>query len=1151
MRRLCTRPAAAVLAALLAAPALAGDQPHAGMLRHPDVSETHVAFSYGNDLWLVPRQGGTAVLLASPPGQEANPRFSPDGRTIAFMGNYDGNTDLYTLPVEGGTPHRVTYHPGSEVLTDWTPDGRLMFFTNAREGLSRQVKLYATDAAGGLPQRLPVPYGANGAVSPDGEWLAYTPHSRDNRTWKRYRGGQATDIWLFHLTRHESKRITDWEGTDTQPMWHGSTIYYLCDDGPSHRLNLWTYDVPTGERRQVTHYADMDVRSPSIGPGAIVFQQGTGLHLFDLTNGETRRIEVQVPGARPDIRPRRMNAAGQVQSWGISSTGKRAVFAARGDVWTVPASEGSPRNLTRTSGVAERDPAWSPDGQWIAYFSDAGGEYELYTAQSDGRGEPRQLTQGGATFLYSPAWSPDSKRIAFTDKSGALHLHTLEGGETRRIDTHPWADRMRVSWSHDSSWIAWARPQESQISAIWLYDVEAGALHQVTHGMFEDTWPAFDRKGEYLYYASGREFSGPKYEDVGTTFIYSETEVIMAVPLRKDVKSPLAPESDEETWGDAKKDDEKAGDADGPRKGGRNGKGRRSRKGGAAPDDEGDDDDPEEPDAAPAEGADPKGEAEAESSEEEPAEEKKPEEKKRLVIDLEDFERRGVRLPVPRGTFSHLAVAKSGALLYSRGAGRGRGARGSGAIAMIDTSADSPKEQTVLDGAGAFELSADGAKLIAARRGEYAVLDPKPNQGFKALDLSGLQTVVDPRAEWRQMFLEAWRIHRDFFYDPHMHGVDWAAVREQYAPMIEDCVSREDVSQVIREMISELNVGHAYYWGGDGEDAPRVPVGMLGADLEVDEGAYRIARIVEAGPWDDDGRGPLSQPGLDVKVGDHVLEVNGVPMTTDREPWAALQGLANRVVTLTVSERPVVDDTARRVVVKLLGDESGIRYRAWVEANRRRVEERTGGRVGYVHVPDTGVNGQNELFRQFVGQTRKAALIVDERWNGGGQIPTRFIELLDRPVTNYWARRDGNDWTWPADAHHGPKCMLINGLAGSGGDAFPAYFRRAGLGKLIGTRTWGGLVGISGNPGLIDGGYTSVPTFAYYETDGTWGIEGHGVDPDIEVIDDPALMVDGGDPQLDRAIDLMLEEIERRPYSPPARPPYPDRSGMGIRAEDR
>jgi tricorn protease len=530
-----------------------------------------------------------------------------------------------------------------------------------------------------------------------------------------------------------------------------------------------------------------------------------------------------------------------------------------------------------------------------------------------------------------------------------------------------------------------------------------------------------------------------------------------------------------------------------------------------------------------------------------------------VVIELAGFERRAIPLPVDKGSFTHLAVNREGQLLYVRRALRGSDSKSALKILdVLDSEKDDQdekkrEEKTVLADVGAFIMSADGRKIMAAKGGDFTIVTAAAEQKFeKPLKLGGMTTTIDPREEWRQLFRESWRIQRDFFYDPNMHGVDWPKMQEHYAQMIEDCASREDVTFVIGELISELNVGHAYARsGGDLEETPNVSVGMLGVDFELHDGAYRIARICEGAPWDVDARGPLSEPGVEVKEGDYVLAVNSVPVDTKRDPWAAFLGLAGEVVTLTVSEKPQLDDAARDVVVKLLDGEGNLRYRAFIERNRSHVAKKTDGRVGYIYVPNTGINGQNDLFRQFYGQLHTQALIIDERWNGGGQIPTRFIELLNRPVTNYWAVRNGRDWQWPPDSHQGPKCMLINGLAGSGGDCFPYYFRQRNIGKLIGLRTWGGLVGISGNPTLIDGGRITAPTFAFYELDGTWGVEGHGVDPDIEVVDDPALMVNGDDPQLDAAIKHLLEELDRNPFEPPARPKYPDRSGMGLSESDK
>lgn len=1111
-------------------------RPHAGMMRFPDVSATHIVFCYGGDLWLAPRAGGIATPLASPPGAELLPKFSPDGSEIAFAGNYEGNRDLYVIATAGGVSRRVTYHPATEQMCEWAPEGwapdghgparggRLIYMTNGFAGLARQQQLWTTSSEGGLPAQLPVPYGTDGAISPDGEWLAYMPNTIDWRTWKRYRGGMQSDIWLFNLRTNESKRVTDWEGKDTLPMWHGTTLYYLSDAGDNHRLNIWAYDTTKGVRRQVTNLADYDVKWPSIGPGPdgggeIVFQYGRELWLLDLRSGETRAVEITIPGDRPKLRLRQVDAGEFLMAWGVSPSGKRAVLSARGDVWTVPAREGSPRRLTRTSGTAERDGLWSPDGKSIAYLSDATGEYELYIAPADGKGEARQVTRDGTCFRYLSSWSPDSKQILFSDKTGAIHLCTAESGAVKQIDVDPWTDQVRGSWSRDSRWLAYEKGLENRNSAIWIYDAQFGTTRQVTSGMFNDSSPCFDREGEFLYFASHRDFSSPIYEDLGTTWVYANTARLYAAPLRVDVKSPLAPKSDEE--GQEEKSDEKKGDKD-----------------------EG---------ATTSAASDESDEGEKAGNGTKKDEKKK--EPKPVTIDFDGFEARAIQLPVKRGSFGGLSVNDKGHLVYAR-----RPARGSDekpAIKILDLKDDKAgkkEEKTIVDDAASFDMSDDGRKLLVRKEGKsFYIIDAAADQKLdKPVPMGGMGIDVDPRSEWRQIFDEAWRLHRDYFYVSNLHGVDWPRIKEQYAAMLEDCSSRDDLTYIIGEMISELNVGHAYVRGlGDTEQEPSISVGMLGCDFALGGGVYRIAKILEGGPWDLDARSPLRCPGHVVKEGEYLLAVNGTPLDASKDPWAAFAGLADRSVTLTVSEKPALDETARDVVVKTLSSEGDLRYRAWIEAKRAYVSGRTDGRVGYIYVPNTGTDGQNDLFRQFQGQREKAALIIDERWNGGGQIPTRFIELLNRPVTNYWARRHGIDWTWPPDSHQGPKCMLINGMAGSGGDMFPWLFRHNRLGKLIGTRTWGGLVGISGNPGFIDGGNTNVPTFGFYETDGTWGVEGHGVDPDIEVIDDPANMVGGKDPQLDAAIALMLEEIAKHPYVPAKRPADPDRRGMGLPEADR
>lgn len=1244
--------AAALIAAVAPVSAFGADsvpvRPDATMIQYPDVSETEIVFVYANDLWIVPRAGGTARKIASPPGQESFPRFSPDGKSVAFVGNYEGDTDIYTLPADdAGTASRVTHHPANEVLWDWTDDGRLLFFAGG--GIESNIlvnRLYTVAPEGGIPTALPVPYGTAGTISGDGKWLAYTPHIHDFRTWKRYRGGMATDIWLFNLETKQSRRATEWEGTDSQPMWHDSTVYYLSDAGPEHRLNIWSFDPASGDHKQITFFEEFDTKWPSMGPGPdgrgeIVLQNGPLVHLLDLKTGRTRPVDITIPGDRPALRDQLVDHANFIQDYGISAKGERAVVQARGDIWTLPAEKGITRNLTRTSGVAERDPLWSPDGRWIAYLSDATGEYEIYITQSDGKGETTQLTTDGAAFRYLKSWSPDSKKILFSDKTGAMYLLDVESKDQTLVATDAWANQVEPSWTRDSQWLTMSLADDGNSNGvIHIYNVGTGELTPVTSPMFNSTDPAFDRKGDFLYFASNRNFS-PTYSDIDTTFVYRDSQVLLAVPLRADVESPWKLENNEEEWkddADDSKDEAKDGDAeDGDKADGDDADDAKDAKfadydtdhalwgvwsgtvfgpEGVFPADgmafemtflTGKDGsinawsvsqgEKETYDVVTfkdgavhfewsSEGMDSVGDAtiagdkmtgtwkiaavslqgtfEATKSDAEPDlgdadSSSSKDETDPVVIELADFESRAIQLEVDPGNLGGLEVNDKGQLFYTRA--NPDASPPFPSVMMYEVEDGKGKEKTVISGVLGFVLSPDGKKMLTGNPAAgMAIVSASSGQSLsKPLNTSQMKVMVNPREEWHQLFVDAWRVQRDFFYDKGMHGVDWEYLRDRYGAMIDDCATREDVSFVIRELISELNVGHAYYFGGDVETAPSRNVGMLGCDFELastDQGtAYRIKKIYRGAPWDTDAVGPLSALGVDVKESDFLLEVNGIPMDTTRDPWFAFLGTAGETTMLTVSDKPVRDDEAREVLIKPLGNDNGLRYRSRIEQNRAYVDYKTGGKVGYIYVPNTGVQGQNDLFRQFYGQRDKQALIIDERWNGGGQIPTRFIELLNRPITNYWARRDGKDWPWPPDSHQGPKCMLINGMAGSGGDMFPALFRQAGLGKVIGTRTWGGLVGISGNPGLIDGGYTSAPTFGYYETDGTWGIEGHGVDPDIEVLDDPALMVGApevvADPQLDVAIDLMVSEIARIPYVAPTRPASPDRRGMGITEEDK
>lgn len=1056
----------------------------ARLLQHPDVSETRITFVYGNDVWVVPKEGGTAHRLSSPEGEESFPRFSPDGETIAFSGNYDGNVDVYTIPTGGGVPTRVTHHPEADRVLGWYPDGeQLLYATTMTSGRERYSQFYRTSPDEGMPRKLPVAYGEIGAISPDGSTLAFTPKTRLFRTWKRYRGGWAADIWLFDLAQETAERVTEHPANDEMPMWAGETLYFLSDRGPAKRYNIWAHDLETGEKRQVTEFTDHDVHVPSIGPSDLVFEAGGSLYRMDRETEELTRVEVQVVTDQRAAKPRTEDVGDEIQHAHVSPSGERAVFQARGDVYTVPAEHGPVRKLTRTSGAAERHPAWSPDGEQVAYFSDASGEYELVVESADGSGVPRTVTSLGPGYRYTPFWGPNSRRVAFVDQAMRIQVADTETGEVTNVDEGRWMYQgalanFSVSWSPDGRWLAYSRGLGNRHDAVFLYDTRSGQRHQVTSSFYHATQPTFGSEGDYLFVTTNRHHS-PVYSDVDNSFVYPNAAQVAAISLREDVDSPLHARSDEETG-------EEDGDGE---------------------DGEGGQEAGESDDAGPVE------------------------------IDLEGFEERMVILPAEAGNYGRLTAAE-GKVIYHRGP-RSGSADEQAPIVYFDL--EEREEQTIVPDADGYRLSASGKKLLVAKDGRYDIVDVAPEQEMgEPLATSELSTELAPRAEWRQIFRDVWRFQRDFFYDPKLHGVDWQGMRERYGALIDGAATRSDVNFVIGELIAELNASHTYRGGGDVETPEQRRVGLLGVDWALEQGAYRIERIVDGAPWDADTRSPLDRPGVQVSEGDWVLAVNGVPMDTSEDPWAALEGLAGETVELTVNDRPTTEG-ARTVLVEAMTSDDRLRYLDWIDRKRRRVEEATDGRVGYVYVPNTGVDGQTELVRQFRAQFEKEALIVDERFNSGGQIPDRFVELLNRPPLAFWAVRHGTDWQWPPVAHFGPKAMLVNGWSGSGGDAFPAYFRRRGLGPLIGTRTWGGLIGITGAPQLVDGGTVTVPTFRQYGPDGEWFPEGRGVEPDIFVENDPESVAAGEDPQLERAIAEMLEALEGREPAQPERPPYENR----------
>jgi len=1097
----------------------------ARMMRQPAVSATQIAFVYAGDIWLADKSGGVALRISSPKGEESFPRFSPDGSLLAFTGDYDGNEDIYVMPVTGGVPRRITHHGAPDRMLGWYPDGKsILYATSMTSQKNRFNQLYRVSAEGGLPEKLPVPYGEFGAISPDGQTLAYVPISVDFRTWKRYRGGMNPDIWLFDLQKLTARNLTRSPAADSDPMWHGDILYFLSDHDDSKRANIWAWDSKHDRFRQVTFFKGFDVHFPSIGPTDLVFENAGRLYLLDLRTDQHHEVEIRVVTDRATLKPHSENVSGLISNPTLSPTGKRALFEARGDIFSAPAEHGVVLNLTRSSGVAERYPAWSPDGKWIAYFSDRTGEYELTvrngeTGSATNQVGEQSLTQLGPGFRYRPQWSPDSKKIVFVDQAMRINLFDFDGKTNQVIGHqlfmhHGALSGFTAGWSADSRWIAWAQDLDNRNSAIALYDCKSNTLHQVTSGFYNDEMPVFDPDGKYLFFRTGRTFA-PSYSELDETWIYANTSVLAAVPLRKDVLSPLAPRNDEEgdKSKDKKEDKEKKDD--------------------------------EKPDKAK---DDSKAEKEKDDAKaDKPKEEKKPDDKKKdekakpVEIDLAGFEERVVILPPKAGRYDDLA-AVSGKLLYRRVPRVGSGEEKS-PIVFYDL--EKREEKTVIDDADLMELSANREKLLVRKGKDYAIIEPKEGQKMdKKISTGDFEALIDPVAEWRQIFNDAWRLERDYFYDPGMHGVNWNEMRQRYGKLLDDAVTRWDVNYVLGELIGEMNSSHTYRSGGDVEKGLSQGVGYLGCDFSLENGAYRIKHIVQAAAWDSEVRSPLLQPGLtNVHEGDYLLAVNGEPLDVKEDPWAAFQGRADKPVFLTVNDKPTPAG-AHEVLVQTLASEERLRNLAWIEENRKRVEELSQGQVGYVYVPDTGVNGQDELVRMWRAQVTKGGLIVDERFNSGGQIPDRFVELLDRPLRNYWAVRSGKDWTTPPVSQLGPKAMLINGWSGSGGDCFPFYFKESKLGPLIGMRTWGGLIGISGAPPLIDSGSVTVPTFAIYGTNGQWIIEGHGVEPDIEVVDDPAAMARGGDPQLERAVAEVMKQLRQHPPREVKRPAYPKRGGV-------
>jgi tricorn protease len=1134
-----------VLALLGAMPA-AQDTP-TRLLRQPAISRELIAFVYAGDIWLVPIAGGYARQLTSGEGEELFPRFSPDGRTVAFTGQYDGRRQVYTIPVSGGTPAQLTFYNDvapmpprggidNQVL-GWTPDGtRVLFNAHRTPWSERNARPYLIPATGGTEQPLPMAEGAGGWLSPDGKRYAYTPIMREFRTWKRYHGGRAQDIWIYDLAANTSEQITTYDGTDNQPVWLGDTIYFTSDRAADQKLNLWAYDVRTKQQTQVTTHDRYDVLWPSGGPAGVVYENGGWIYRFDPATAKTARVDIHVAGDLRKTLPMTRTVKSEIQSIESSPTGRRALIEAHGEVFTAPAKEGEIRNLTSTPGVREVSPTWSPDGRTIAYLSDRTGEYEIYVRPADGSGAERRVTTDGGVWRFPPAWSPDSKKLAYGDKSQRLRMVTLATGATVDVDKGQFDDLTTYRWSPDSRWLAYEKQSPAtRLSAIWIYSVDDGKTHQLTSGQASDTEPIFDPRGRYLYFLSNRDFR-LTFSGFEFNYVYTEPTRVYVGLLSKTGPALFLPESDEEP---ARSDDTLRP----PRPPGQPPPSAEPARPPDTAQPEPEKSSPERKSESPgrAEPAAPKQDAKPEtgapSTTAAPSSASGPDAQAPAAftvrVDVDGFERRVRAIPGGPADIRSLQ-ANERAVLYLVGQGP--------RVRLVMYDIDDKKESTILTGIAGYELSRDGKKVLFRTGADYGFADVKADQkateGLLALDR--LATRVDPRVEWKQMYADAWRILRDWYYDPSLGGLNWTDVRDRYAELLPFVADRNDLDYVFGEMAGELGAGHVYVQSPATQAMKRVEGGLLGADIVPDAGVYRVVKIYAGENWQDDFRSPLTEPGVRVTEGDYILEVVGVSTEGVDNFYRLLEAKGTGAVTLLVNAKPTTEG-ARAERVRPIASELGLRYLDWVESRRRIVEKASNGRIGYIHIPNTAVEGNRELFKGFYSQATKEALVIDDRWNGGGFIPDRMIVLVARRTLIYWARRGVEPSSTPQFVVDGPKVCLINGQSSSGGDAFPYYFKKLGLGPLIGTRTRGGLIGISGNPPLLDGGSITAPTFRFFGTGGAWEVEGVGVSPDIEVVDAPHLVAQGRDPSLEKGIEVLLKELQQHPPRKVVSPRTPSR----------
>ncbi|HEX4019725.1 MAG TPA: PDZ domain-containing protein [Acidobacteriaceae bacterium] len=1060
------------------------------LMQQPTLNATHIVFAYAGDLWTVGKEGGAAIKLTSGPSQKSNPKFSPDGRWIAFTGGYNGNANVYVMPAEGGQPRQLTYSSGWDMVEGWTPDGQNILFQSLRDSFSiRYKQLYTISVQGGFAKPLPLPMGYQGSYSSDGSHLAYTPLPREiffgggdafmHAFWAHYHGGLAAQVWIADLADSSVIKIPHENASDFNPMWVGSKIYFLS--ARAEPISLYVYDTATKKVSQVIQNSGMDIMSASAGPGAIVYEQFGSLHLYDLASGRQHEVHVTITGDFPQVRPHFEKVADHILNYGISPTGARAVFEAHGEILTVPSEKGSIRNITNSPGVADRSPAWSSDGKSIAYFSDESGAYALHIKNQDGMGQTRSIGLGEPSSYFSDlAWSPDSRKLVYTDKRLNVWYLDLDHPVPVKVDTDVYFDFMpglNPSWSPDSHWIVYTKLLRNHLRAVFVYSLDTGKAMQITDGLSDVEHAVFDKSGKYLYFTASTNAGPAKFYLDMSSDPHRVTSSVYVAVLRKNIPSPLAPQSDEETTAANTK---------------------------------------------------------TKPAQETPAAESKNDNDNAVQIDIDHISQRILALPIPAADYTALHAGKAGEIYLLQTSPETHQS------SLIKFSMTSRKATPLLAGIQDASISFDGGKFLYQQGDKWGIASTaapvKPGQGL--LNMEAMQVWVVPREEWDQMYREVWRIEHDYFYASNYDGVNLAATEKEYAPYVPGIKSREDLNYLFREMLGKLSTGHTFVGGGDIPSPTPISVGLLGADYSIENDHYRFKRIYSGENWNPGLRAPLTEPGIDVNTGDYLLAVNGRELHGSDNIYSFFLNTADQQVVLKVGPNPD-GSGAREVTVVPIGSEIALRGRNWIFDNLRKVDQLSGGKVAYVYLPNTAEAGFTSFNRYFFAQVGKQGVIVDDRFNSGGQAADYIIQYLQRTLWNYWYTPNGAVQTEPGEAIFGPKVMLINPYAGSGGDLIPWFFRHNNVGTLIGERTWGGEVGITGYPPLIDGGMVTAPSLAFFTTQGKWGIENKGVAPDIEVPMDPSAWRQGRDPQLEKAVQVVLEQLKAHPLPTPTVPSFP------------